>query len=91
MTKRNLERPEAVLVRVPEIEDICIEFGIDRNDAETITAMYEVYKRCNGTDRTLWEEEAYDDGYKDGYNAAIDDAESKADELSWEIGRLKKN
>ena len=44
-----------------------------------------------GNDRDLWDEEAYDEGYKDGYNAAIDDVESKAEGLTWEIGSLKKN
>lgn len=90
MTKRNLERPEAVLIRVPEIEDICIEFGIDRNDAETITYMYEVYKRCTGEEKVDYNDEAYDEGYKEGYNDAIEEAESKIDAASWEIGRLKK-
>lgn len=86
----NLEKPDAVFLYAPVIEDICIELGVDRTDAEIITCMYEVFKRVNGCDRDLWDEEAYDEGYKDGYNAAIDDAECKADELSWEISRLKK-
>lgn len=91
MRNVSLEKPDAVFLYAPVIEDICIELGIDKNDAETITCMYEVYKRVSGGDRYLWDEETYDEGYKDGYNAAIDDAESKADELSWEIGRLKKS
>lgn len=91
MRNISIEKPDAVFLYAPVIEDICIELGIDRNDAETITCMYEVFKRVNGCDRDLWDEEAYDEGYKDGYNAAIGDAESKADELTWEIGRLKKN
>ena len=91
MRNIGLEKPAAVFLYAPVIEDICIELGIDRNDAETITCMYEVFKRVSGDNRDLWDEEAYDEGYKEGYNAAIDEAESKADELSWEIGRLKKN
>lgn len=91
MRNISLEKPDSVFLYAPVIEDICIELGIDRNDAETITCMYEVFKRVYGGDRDLWDEEAYDEGYKDGYNAAIGDAESKADELSWEIGRMRKS
>ena len=89
MRNISLEKPAAVFLYAPVIEDICIELGIDRNDAETITCMYEVFKRVRN-DRDLWDEEAYDEGYKDGYNAAIDDAENKAEAITWEIGRLKK-
>ena len=39
-----VEKPEAVFTYVPGIKSICIEFGIDFNDAKTITAMYEVFK-----------------------------------------------
>ena len=90
MKKFNLEKPDAVFVYAPVVEDVCIEFGIDRTDAETITCMYEVFKRMNGGERVDWNEDAYDEGYKEGWNDAIEAAENKADELSWEIGRLKK-
>ena len=91
MKKNLLEKPDAVFVYAPVVEDICIEYGIDKSDVETITCMYEVFKRVSGGDREVWDEEAYNEGYRDGYNDAIEEAESKADELSWEIGRLKKN
>lgn len=91
MKKINLEKPDAVFVYAPVVEDVCIEFGIDRTDAETITCMYEVFKRMNGSERVDWDEDTYNEGYKEGWNDAIEAAESKADELSWEIGRLKKN
>lgn len=91
MKKFNLEKPDAVFVYAPVVEDVCIEFGIDRTDAETITCMYEVFKRMNGGERVEWDEDAYNEGYNEGWNDAIESAESKADELSWEIGRLKKN
>ena len=90
MKKFNLEKPDAVFLYAPVVEDICIEFGIDRTDAETITCMYEVFKRMNGGERVDWDEDTYNEGYKEGWNDAIEAAESKADELSWEIGRLKK-
>lgn len=95
MNKFNLEKPEAVFARVPQIEDICFEFGIDRTDAETITCMYEVFKRMNGGERVEWDEDAYNEGYKEGWNDAIEAAENRVDELAneltWEIGRMKKN
>ena len=91
MKNFNLEKPDAVFVYAPVVEDVCIEFGIDRTDAETITCMYEVFKRMNGGERVEWDEDAYNEGYKDGYNDAIEEVESRVDELSWEIGRLKKN
>lgn len=91
MNFRNFENPEAILCRVSVIEDICLEFGIDRNDEKTITCMYEVFKRCTGGDREKWDEEAYDEGYKEGYNDAIEEAESAIDNVAWEVGRLKKN
>ena len=90
MKNFNLEKPDAVFLYAPVVEDICIEFGIDRTDAETITCMYEVFKRMNGGERVDWDEDTYNEGYKEGWNDAIEAAESKADELSWEIGRLKK-
>ena len=91
MKKFNLEKPDAVFLYAPVVEDVCIEFGIDKTDVETITCMYEVFKRMNGCMRIDWSDDAYDEGYKEGWNDAIEAAESKADELSWEIERLKKN
>ena len=94
MKNFNLEKPDAVFVHAPVVEDVCIEFGIDRTDAETITCMYEVFKRMHGGMRVDWDEESYDEGYKEGWNDAIESAENRADELAneltWEIGRLKK-
>ncbi len=86
-----LEKPGYVFCRVPEIEDICIEFGIDKTDAETITCMYEVFKRITDKDGVEWDNEIYDEGYRAGYNDAIEEAVSKIDAASWDIGRLKKN
>lgn len=91
MRNISLVKPDAVFLYAPVIEDICIELGVDRTDAETITCMYEVFKRMNGDMRIDWNEDAYNEGYKEGWNNAIEAAESKADELSWEIERLKKN
>jgi hypothetical protein len=91
MKNFNFEKPDAVFAYAPVVEDICIEFGIDRTDVETITCMYEVFKRMNGGIRFDWNEGAYNEGYKEGWNDAIEEAESKADDLSWEIGSLKKN
>ena len=87
MRKISLEKPDAVFFYAPVIEDICIELGVDRTDAETITCMYEVFKRMNGGE---WDEDTYNEGYEEGWNDAIEEVESKADELSWEIGRLRK-
>lgn len=87
MKNFNLEKPDAVFVYAPVVEDVCIEFGIDRTDAETITCMYEVFKRMNGSERVDWDEESY----KDGYNDAIEEVNCKIDAMSWEIGRQKKN
>ena len=91
MSKFYLEKPDAVFCRVPQIEDICIEFGIDRTDAETITCMYELFKRITEKDKVEWSDEAYDEGYREGYNDAIEEAENKIDSLAWKIGELKKN
>jgi len=91
MARFNLEKPDAVFIRVPQIEDICIEFGIDKSDAETITCMYELYTRITGNDKLNFDEEAYNEGYRNGYNDAIDEAESKVDAIAWEIGKLKKS
>lgn len=94
MKNFNLEKPDAVFVYAPVVEDVCVEFGIDRTDVETITCMYEVFKRMHGRMRVDWNEESYDEGYKEGWNDAIESAENRADELAneltWEIGRLKK-
>ena len=90
MAQFYLEKPDAVFCRVPQIQDICIEFGIDKTDAETITCMYELFKRITEQDRVDWVSEAYDKGYKEGYNDAIEEAESKIDSLAWEVGKLKK-
>lgn len=91
MARFNLEKPDAVFIRVPQIEDICIEFGIDRTDAETITCMYELFKRITDKDGVEWDDEVYNEGYRDGYNDAIEEAESKIDSLAWEVGKLKKS
>ena len=90
MTKYNLEKPEAVFYRVPQIEDICLEFGIERTDALTITCMYELFKRVTVKDHVDWDDEAYNEGYNEGYNDAIDEANSKIEEITWELERLKK-
>lgn len=91
MNKFNLEKPDAVFFYAPVVQDICIEFGIDKSDVETITCMYEVFKRVSGKDRVDWDEDSYNEGYKDGYNEAIEEAENRLDSLCWEIGRLKKD
>lgn len=90
MRKFNLEKPEAVFVYAPVVENVCIEFGIDKSDVETITCMYEVFKRMNGGERVEWDEDAYNEGYKDGYNDAIDEANCKIEEITWDLERLKK-
>lgn len=92
MNKFNFEKPDAVFLYAPVIEDICIELGIDKDDAETITCMYEVFKRVSGYEKQYsTDDESYQEGYREGYNDAISEAESRIDDLSWEIGRLKKN
>lgn len=88
MDKRILEKPDAVFTYVPTIEDICIEFGV--SDAETVTCMYELFKRITDRDKVAMDQEAYDSGYEAGFNDAIEKAESMVDGLSWDIGRLKK-
>jgi hypothetical protein len=90
MKKFNLEKPDAVFVYAPVVEDVCIEFGIDRTDAETITCMYEVFKRMNGSERVDWDEDTYNEGYKDGYNDAIDEANCKIEGITWDLDSLKK-
>lgn len=92
MNKFNFEKPDAVFLYAPVIEDICIELGVDRTDTETITCMYEVFKRVSGHEKQYSEDdESYQEGYREGYNDAISEAESRIDDLSWEVGRLKKN
>lgn len=90
MTRFNLEKPEMVFIRVPQIEDICIEFGIDRTDAKTVTCMYELFKRITDVEYVVYDEEAYEEGYKDGYNTAIEKAEDMIDRLALEVRTLKK-
>ena len=91
MSKFCLEKPDAVFCRVPQIEDICIEFGIDKTNAETITCMYELFRRITEKDQVSWNEDAYNEGYKEGWNDAIEKAENEIDSLAWEITRLKKD
>ena len=90
MKNFNLEKPDAVFVYAPVVEDICIEFGIDKSDVETITCMYELYRRITDRGRDEWNDEAYDEGYREGYNDAIEEVESAVDSLAWDIGRKKK-
>lgn len=90
MNKFNLEKPEAVFVYAPVVEDVCIEFGIDKSDVETITCMYEVFKRMNSGEQVKWDEDAYNEGYKDGYNDAIDEANCKIEAITWDLDGLKK-
>lgn len=91
MNKFKLEKPDAVFLYAPVVQDICIEFGIDKSDVETITCMYEVFKRVSGYEKQYSEDgESYQEGYKNGYNAGIEEVESMVDDLSWAIGRLKK-
>lgn len=85
----NLEKPDAVFFRVPVIHDICVEFGV--SDAETVTCMYELFKRVTENERVDISQESYDDGYKEGYNDGIEEAARLIDDLSWEVDRLKKN
>ena len=89
MGKFNLEKPDAVFFRVPVIHDICVEFGV--GDAETVTCMYELFKRVTEKERVDTLEESYDDGYKTGYNDGVEAAAQLIDDLSWEVGKLKKN
>ena len=85
----NLEKPDAVFFRVPVIHDICVEFGV--SDAETVTCMYELFKRVTENERVDISQESYDDGYKEGYNDGVEEAARLIDDLSWEVNRLKKN
>lgn len=88
--KLSLTSKEFIFSRASVIEDIAIEFGIDNLNA--INAMYELYCKIYDIDPFCnKDDEAYQDGYKDGYNDAIEEAERIVDDVSWEIGRLKKN
>ena len=91
MEKLYFENPDIVFLHAPEIQDVCIEFGIDKSDLRTITYMYEVFKRVIKNQGPVFRCDDYDDGYKDGYNAAIGEAVNLVDDLSYEIERLKKN
>ena len=54
--------------------------------------MYEVFKRVTGFEKQYTEDdESYQEGYKNGYNSAIEEVENMVDNVSWEIGRLKKS
>ena len=66
MKNFNLEKPDAVFLYAPVVEDICIEFGIDKSEVKTIACMYEVFKRVSGKDHFVWDEDAYSEGYKEG-------------------------
>ena len=90
MKKFNLEKKDYVFFAAPVVQDVAIEFGID--DPETITCMYEVFKRVTGFEKQYTEDdESYQEGYNNGYNSAIEEAENMVDNVSWEIGRLKKS
>ena len=86
----NFEKPDYVLSQVPIIEDICVEFSVDRTDAKTITCMYEVFKRVTNKEGQVWEDESYEEGYNDGWNEAIEKIESELDDMAWNVGRMKK-
>ena len=90
MNNFSLEKPSFVFIRVPEIQDICLEYGIDCTDKKMVSAMYEVFKRVTSKSTTDWSDEIYDEGYDKGFQDALDKAESKADELAWEIRNIKK-
>ena len=90
MKKGQIEKKELVFLYAPIVQDIAIEFDVD--DPETITCMYEVFKRVTGYEKSfVVDDETYQEGYKDGYNEAIEEVGSRFDDLSWEIGKLKKN
>lgn len=88
--KLSLTSKEFIFFRAPIVQDLAIEFGID--DLDAINAMYELY--CKASDINPFfneDDETYQEGYKDGYNSAIEEVENMVDSVSWEIGRLKKN
>ena len=91
MNVYKLEKPDYVFGKAPEIKDICIEFGIPLDDAMTITCMYEAVNRCTEDDAYDYNEQVYNDGYREGYNDAIEECEHKIDSVTWDIGRLRKN
>jgi len=86
-----LEKPDYVFGKVPQIKDICIEFGIPLDDAATVTCMYEAVKRCTEDNAYDYNDEIYNDGYREGWNDALDQCENKIDSVTWDIGRLRKN
>jgi hypothetical protein len=53
--------------------------------------MYELFRRITEKDQVSWNEDAYNEGYKEGWNDAIEKAENEIDSLAWEITRLKKD
>ena len=82
-------RPAAIFISAPEVEDVANDYGI--TDPTILGYMYEVYKRAAGIkDISEIEQESYDEGYKDGYNTAIEDAIAKLDGTVWDIENLKK-
>ena len=87
--KLSLTNKEYIFLRAPIIQDIVMDFGVD--DLDAINAMYELYCRVSDIDPfSNKEDENYQDGYREGYNDAIEEVESRLDDISWEIGRLKK-
>ena len=88
--KLSLTSKEYIFFRAPLVQDFALEFGV--NDLEAINAMYELY--CKVSDANPFfniDDENYQDGYKAGYNDAIEECESMVDSTCWEIGRLKKH
>ena len=88
--KLSLTSKEFIFFRAPIVQDLAIEFGVD--DLSAINAMYELYCKISDVDPFCSEDdENYQDGYKAGYNDAIEECENMVDSTCWEIGRLKKN
>ena len=84
-----LEKKDFVFTCAPIVQDVAIEFGI--TDEKEITAMYEVFKRTSGYEREyLKEGESYENGYEDGFNAAIDQVIGDLDDLSCNLSRQRK-
>ncbi len=90
MNNFSFEKPSLVFIRVPEIQDICLEYGIDCTDKRIVSAMYEVFKRVTGKSATDWSDEIYNSAYDEGFHDALEKAERRADELAWEIRNIKK-
>ena len=90
MNNFSFEKPSLVFIRVPEIQDICLEYGIDCTDKKIVSAMYEVFKRVTGKSATDWSDDIYNEGYDKGFHDAIEKAESMADELVLEIRNIKR-